>query len=782
MNKLLRTAAYTGDIVWLRQHLPTANIEQKMGALRRAVDGGQFFAVSELLRSHVPILTSTFLTAVRLKHGRIVHAFLGFGADVDSTTEDNGESALMVAIRMNDKAMVAVLLDHDADVNVQDTKCRTALLHAVTKHQWALAEQLVEKGAKATAWSHRLIHETIQANNADALRTVLKAGANPNDVQLKCPLIVLAAKAGQIEIVRVLIEAGADVNLRIIQSRTALMWAAQQGNEEMVQMLIKAGANVNAALKTGQTAIRWATDGNHGKVVDLLVEAGAKVGIQRKGNRNEVTDLGKRKVRPARNLRNPLTTAISANYYRNVDECYFPIIAKSTVTLKLWRQIDNMLLNSDFSQVEPLHKILMEKLGNVNAGDGNRRTVLMFACAFGLHEVTKILLSFGASVLTRDRQGIDVLMWAAKGGNPNTVELLLKKGAKLYNADKQSRTCLHHAMRCLDLQIITNIMKAGGRLQSASQLGGALVWAAKEGHAFIVKELLSVFVNPNVVDESGRTPLIWASVTGHIDCVWWLLRAQANPNIADRYRKRALFYALENGHFQVFTALVSSYADTSRIEGDYSALHVATRLQQLEFVRLLLKYRGLQKQDVGRDGMTPLMHGCRNDCRDIVHLLLEYGSPPNRVNSCGDTALHFASRADAAKCIELLVKNGADVEARRAGGRTPLLEAAQLGNVASVFALLTGRANVEARDDQGKSALDLALSETGQMTEESARVVQILISWGASSPRWKEIDRMACEVLGGDSHENRVGTSRKRKRVSFGGVDYIRRNKRKVFV
>ena len=781
MSKALRRVAFVGDITLLRTMIPDATADQKAGALRRAVDGAQFFVVCELLRSGTPVNNPVFISAVRKGLGRIVESMLAFGAHVNAT-DTNGESALMIAIRGGCSSVISVLLEHKPDVTITDVKLRTALYHAVIGHQWYVVQKLINLGAKPTCWSFRLIKETIEQNNISTLRLLLKAGADPNEHDLSPPPVVMASKAGLVDMVHTLIEAGADVNKRLNLCKTALMWAAEQGDERIVTALIKAGANVNAALKHGHTAIMWAAERKHEKVVRLLVEAGANLEMRNAINGSALSVIGRKQDRSANKLRHILTTAIASNKYRNIDESYFPVVELSTVNLNLWKQLDEMFQESDFSQADDLRAILCHKLGSIDGGDRYHRTVLMFACAFGLFRVVRVLLSFGASVHIQDRFGMDALMWAVIGGNAKIVELLLHCGSYANIVDNQHKTSLHHALGRLDLQIITLIMKAGGRLQSSAHLGEALIWSAKHGHSFIAHTILSVFANPNVVDQSGGTPLIWASANGHIDCVWLLLRAYADPNVADRYRKRALFYALDGGHFEVFTALLSCKADANNIERDHSALCLAARLQRVEFVRLLLKYRGVQNHVLDREGFTPLMHACRTKNAQITQLLLDYGGDPNVINSYGDTALVLASRVDAARCVKLLVKKNADIEARGKGGRTALLEAASLGNFASVFALLVGRAEVDALDDQGKSALDLALPDETEITLASARVVQTLVSWGASSPNWKKLDRIAREFLDSCSNEERKTTNRRKKRVRFGGVDFIRRNRRKVFV
>lgn len=69
-----------------------------------------------------------------------------------------------------------------------------------------------------------------------------------------------------------LIKAGADIELG---ASTPLMEAAQEGHLELVRYLLQAGANVHAQTQTGDTALAYACENGHTDVADLLLEYNA---------------------------------------------------------------------------------------------------------------------------------------------------------------------------------------------------------------------------------------------------------------------------------------------------------------------------------------------------------------------------------------------------------------------------------------------------------------------------------------------------------------------------
>jgi ankyrin repeat protein len=80
-----------------------------------------------------------------------------------------------------------------------------------------------------------------------------------------------------LEIVEILIKAGANVNARSKWGDTALMFAALAGNNiDMIGLLIKAGADVNAKNDLNGTALRNATYFHFYEIVEILKSCGAK--------------------------------------------------------------------------------------------------------------------------------------------------------------------------------------------------------------------------------------------------------------------------------------------------------------------------------------------------------------------------------------------------------------------------------------------------------------------------------------------------------------------------
>ncbi len=87
-------------------------------------------------------------------------------------------------------------------------------------------------------------------------------------VGMYCPIDIIKTN----EIVKGLIDAGADVNAKNHNDDTTLMWAIRHGYNEIAKIFIVAGADVDAEDNAGNTALKWATVYGHSGIAKLLEE------------------------------------------------------------------------------------------------------------------------------------------------------------------------------------------------------------------------------------------------------------------------------------------------------------------------------------------------------------------------------------------------------------------------------------------------------------------------------------------------------------------------------
>jgi ankyrin repeat protein len=214
-------------------------------------------------------------------------------ATVDNVNAEDPEdrmTPLMRAVSCQRKDMARLLIELGADVNVQ-TSGQTALCVALRGQFCSMARLLLQHGASVdshivyNALTALMVATTI--GNRELVRLVIEAGANVNElVDGRTPLIV-ALVCRHDNMIAQLCEAGADVNKAISDGRfTALQIAiavARPNDDAIIRQLLACGANPNQFNSHAFTALHMAVERDKARAVALLVAYGADPNLKQQG-------------------------------------------------------------------------------------------------------------------------------------------------------------------------------------------------------------------------------------------------------------------------------------------------------------------------------------------------------------------------------------------------------------------------------------------------------------------------------------------------------------------
>ena len=210
-----------------------------------------------------------------------------------TATAAAGNFQLVDAAKNQDRSTVRALLNQHIDVNARADDGSTALLWAAHWDDLETAGALLHAGADPnTANDFRMtpLSQACVNGSAALVASLLNAGANPNTPigTGETPLMT-CAKSGNADAVRTLIAHDAAINAKEpVQNQTALMWAAAEHHPDVVKMLIDAKADLQAHSKKGFTALHFAAREGDQESARLLLAAGLNV------NTPTQPDAGKR--------------------------------------------------------------------------------------------------------------------------------------------------------------------------------------------------------------------------------------------------------------------------------------------------------------------------------------------------------------------------------------------------------------------------------------------------------------------------------------------------------
>lgn len=368
------------------------------------------------------------------------------------------DSVLRAAASWCPPMFIKTLLIAGADPNTAGANGTTALMAACTAHMVGVSGNvrvLLEAGAEVNAedgngWTPLMIAANYcLVDIVDTVRMLIDAGGDVDarNYVAATPLII-AASHGCPRVVRVLLDSGADVNAVSDHGNTALYMAAGEDSKlgtETVKLLIEAGADVNVKRPDWQdTALMTAVQFGAPETVRLLLEAGAD---------SQATDSkGRLSLTFARERGRGI--ALSEDQQAS---------AEIVELLQAGRDFNSELIeaakNGQTETVQALLKVGAEVDARINDGT----TALLWAAAQGHVEVVRVLLSQGAD-LNVQLGGATPLQWAAFEGRTDVVQILLDAGADVnvrdYNVGK---TALIWAEEKGHTEIVELLKKAGAK-------------------------------------------------------------------------------------------------------------------------------------------------------------------------------------------------------------------------------------------------------------------------------------------------------------------------------
>jgi uncharacterized protein len=452
--------------------------------------------------------------------------------------------------------------------------------------------------------------------------------------------IAAAVRDGQRTAAIALVRKGsADVNAKLADGTSALLWAVRSDDLELVSLLLDAKANVNDADPDGITPLALACANANVEIARKLVAAGATTDL---GDVSGVTPLMSAVGRPRiENVRLLLEAGAKVDARdKRAQETALMIAVRDNNAAAVRALLDH---GADANAATRTGKAPARRppgAGGGSHGVGIVRsgwpatgyqdatpgglTPLLYAARDGRTEIARMLIAAGAKVNLADANKISPLLMAITNNQPDTADLLIEQGAEINTADFWGRTPLwaavemrnveysrsgeHNVDRTRMFRLITSLLDRGANPN------------ARTAEVPPTRRFLMGLGDLSWVDFTGQTPFLRAALSGDVAVMKLLLGKGADPSIPT---------------FSGTTPLMAA-AGINWVVAQTFTEDLPTQLE-------------------------------------AVKLCLEKGADINAANSMGLTPVFGAANRGADNILEFLVARGARLDVKDKEGRTPMV-------------------------------------------------------------------------------------------------------------
>lgn len=333
------------------------------------------------------------------------------------------------------------------------------------------------------------MHSAISKGQKGVVRNLLRKGANPNERYLDRTPIHLAASKGDVDILKILIDAGAKVDVRSPHGSTPLESAVLNGHLKVVQMIVEHGANIDSQDSRYYTPLHHATTLNRLEIVKYLVEKGADI-------RAKVYD-GSLAIHIAAMNDNREIVELFLNKGLSVDEIGY-------------RGQTPLFYACAYNKLDVV-ELLAERGANINFEDNYENTPLDVAIAFERDDTVKFLIEMKATQGCRfKRRLINSLIKAVKDNNLNDILKLFILGANANSKNAEGYTPIYYAVQEGHNKALNILLDNQGNPNLDCNGMSPLHYAVKSSNFGIVKTLLKFGAAYNQTSANNSIPLHFA--------------------------------------------------------------------------------------------------------------------------------------------------------------------------------------------------------------------------------------------------------------------------------
>jgi ankyrin repeat protein len=475
--------------------------------------------LAPILDLGVEVLTAKLIDAAKAGNLARVKALVQAGAPAEAADYD-GRSAMHLAAASGHVDILQYLQSqHGCDISAVDRYGNTPLHDAIANNETKCVAWLKSNGARA-------ITNTGYVKNRDILQAA--ADGNLEEVKWRLQQSQKEARArGRGGSVGSLlggtkVRDNDIVNLQDYDRRTPLHVAACEGHSKVVRELLRAGADPNMRDRWGMTPMAGAVQMRQQKTAEEL-----HAWINRHHESRDDVEL----------IVHQATDEVAGGGGDSDSSMLTPLLSSSGSSGAA-REGQGGESAGIGGVAMPHAEMSVDARALITAAERGDKT-----------EICK-LLAKGADVNQKDYDGRSAMHLACASNHLEVVQILIKKGATLDVFDRFGRTPLQDALDMHHTQIAC-ILRSAGATVTNPFLARKLCRSAADADLDMLAQIEVTGGNLACSDYDGRTALHLAASNGHVEVCKWLLARGVRPTSVDRFGGTPLDDAEREGHMKI---------------------------------------------------------------------------------------------------------------------------------------------------------------------------------------------------------------------------------------
>ncbi|KAF4435097.1 ankyrin 1 [Fusarium acutatum] len=583
------------------------------------------------------------IQAVEYENEKCLKLLLSHGFSPNIVTS-KGETALRLAIQNKRLDLCKMLLENNADPDLTPDKANTPLIQAISEGDLDMVKLLIENKATVDkreappddGWSRTPMQVAVDWNRPEIVQYLLEKGADPDARDSDgIPVVGSAVSGGHTNMVQWLVDAKADVNVIYHENKITLLHEACP-HPEIVRLLLQHGADINKGNAESRTVLNFAICSNNLATVQLLLDSKTKPDIN------------------AATIYWDLRIVIPAGYIEIVEA-----MLEAGVDVNNTNEKGESLLACAIKLIAPSGMIrkILEYNPDLEMRDKKENTALHCISRFTTLETVRLVVNAGGrlDVLNSDKD--TPLIVAIEAQMDDIFFYMLKKEPSLltqnFITSQQRVTPLHEACRFGSLAMVRSLIEHDMDVNSCCEglYGTPLISATLRSDLLssplasdIIALLLVNGANPRTTGGLFQYPLISACLSCPADTIKLLLNSDTSPQDQDSLNRKAVHLACYNS-LAVLNLLEIPDSDFAvRDVVGRVPLHYAVMTGDVELVEVVLERServgvGIDVKD--DDGWTPLLWVARTariwnrqlegevSTSVMIAFLLKHGADPN---------------------------------------------------------------------------------------------------------------------------------------------------------